>query len=151
MKSIKQNLILFCSLLFFSPFIIYDFRLSTVLYPLMFIMLPILIYSLVTKKKSIFLIAFTAVLLICYVLLSIVILFRFVLCGYSQTKYAYVNRHNQNIKLVGRDYSCYGTMGDLVLYKQYSVSSNIKFEIYYKTFVNYENVEIDTTEWIRIE
>lgn len=71
----------------------------------------------------------------------------FVMCGYSQKKYEYVIKRYDNIKLVGRDYSWYGTTGDLVLYKEFSISRIIKIEIPYKTFIDYNDIDIDSTIW----
>ena len=69
------------------------------------------------------------------------------LCGYGPTEEKYLSRSNSDLKIVGRDFSCFGTTGDLVLYKQYSVSNNIKLETYYKTFVDYKNINVDTSLW----
>ena len=63
----------------------------------------------------------------------------------------YVNKKNSNIKLVGRDFSCYGTTGDLVLYKQITIIKRIKIEVYYKKYVDYKNIDIDTAIWRHIE
>ncbi len=89
--------------------------------------------------------------LIPYFFFTLIFILKFVFCGYSQKDYKYVDRKNDNIKLVGRDFSCYGTTGDLVLFKEFSISKNIKIEIPYKTFVDYKNIDIDTSIWKPIQ
>jgi hypothetical protein len=147
MKTIKQKLIFLGVLIISSPLAIGNLRLNSFTYPAIWIFLPFLIYSLFPGRRSlpqkIALIVFT----IFYSLIFFVFLLPFVLCGCGPTKDRYVSKENDNLKLVGRDFSCFGTTGDLVLYRQFSVSENIKLEIYYKTFVDYENINVDTAVW----
>ena len=150
MKTIKKKLILLGVLLIISPLVIGPLQLSRLVYPLIWIYLPFLLYSILRKLKPTLKIVLVILTGIAYGLTSLVFLTSFVFCGYGQAQDEYVNKTNKNLKIVGRDYSCFGTTGDLVLYKQFCISKNIKLEFYYKTFVDYKNVTVDTTIWKRI-
>jgi len=133
-----------------SPLVINGFRLSSFIYPILWIGIPIFIYSLLARKNSILVSILLAIPLIPYFLFTLFYILQFIFCGYSERKYEYVNKKNENLKIVGRDFSCYGTSEDLVLYKEFSISKNIKIEMYYKKFVNYKNIDVDTTIWKHI-
>jgi hypothetical protein len=150
MKTIKQKLILFGALLVISPLVIGPLQLSRLIYPLIWIYLPFLMYSILGRFKPTLKIVLVILTGIIYGLTSLILFMRFILCGYGQTQDEYVNKTHENLKIIGRDFSCYGTTGDLVLYKQFSISKNIKLEFYYKTFVDYKNVTVDTAVWKRI-
>ena len=151
MKTIKQKLILFGILIISSPFVIGGLRLWSFTCPALLIFLPFLIYSFLPKIKPLLLKIILIISSILYALIFFVFFLRFLLCGYGAAQDEYVSRKNDNIKLVGRDFSCFETTGDLVLYKQFSISENIKLEIYYKTFADYKNINIDTTIWKPIQ
>lgn len=147
MNTIKQKLLFFGILIFISPLVIGEFRISSITAPLIWILIPYLTYLLLATRKTLFRKILVVLFLITYALITFVFLFRFILCGHGSMHDKYVSRSNSNLKIIGRDFSCYGTMGDLVLYKQYTVSNNIKLEIYYKTFTEYKNINIDTSLW----
>jgi hypothetical protein len=151
MKTIKQKLIFLGVLIIGSLFVIHGLRLSSFIYPIIWIFIPILIYSLFPKIKSLLTKIIFVTFLIVYGLIFSFFLLQFVLCGYGPTQDEYVNKGNANLKIVGRDFSCFGTTGDLVLYKQFSISNDIKVEIYYKTFVDYKDINIDTASWKLIQ
>ena len=130
-----------------STVVIGDFRLSSIIYPALWIGIPILVYFLAQRRSQFSLFAFLGIIVLPYFLGVLFFLLQFGLCGYSQMQDEYVNRKNNRIKLVGRDYSCYGTLNDLVLYKQITITKNIKVEFYYKKYVDYKNIDIDTTLW----
>jgi predicted membrane protein len=144
---LKQQIILIALLILMSTLVIGNLRLSSFIYPLLWVGIPIFIYSLLLKKKSIVMIVLFVLIAIPYFLYTAAYILGFVFCGYSQMKYEYVNKKNSSIKIVGRDYSCYGTTEDLVLYKEYPILESIRIQIYYKTFVDYKNINIDTTIW----
>lgn len=150
MKFLKHKLFSIILLILISPIVIGDFRFSSFIYPLLWIGIPIIIYSLLPTRKSILVKALLVLTIIPYYLYTIVFVLKFIFCGYSQKDYKYINRRNHNIKLVGRNFACYGTTEDLVLYKEFSISQNIKIEIPYKTFVDYKNINIDTSIWKHI-
>lgn len=147
MRTIKQKLIFLVVLILVSPLVIWGLRISSVTYPLIWIFIPYLIYSLLKRHKSLLKKILLIIFLLVYGLFFSFFLLRFVLCGYGPTEEKYLSRSNSDLKIVGRDFSCFGTTDDLVLYKQYSVSNNIKLEIYYKTFVDYKNINVDTSLW----
>ena len=148
---LKQKIILIGVLMLMSTLVIGGLRFSSFIYPLLWIGIPIFIYSLLPRKKSLMMATLITLIAIPYMLVTAFSMLRLVLCGYSQMEYKYVNKKNENFKIVGRDFSCYGTTDDLVLYIEYSISKNIKIEIYYKTFVDYEGINIDTTAWKHIQ
>lgn len=148
---LKNTLILIGLLILMSFLVIGKFRLSSIIYPLLWLGIPIFIYSLLPKKKSLILAILIVLIAIPYFGVTCFSILGQVLCGYSDMRYKYVNKKHSNIQIVGRDYSCYGTNNDLVLYKQFSLTDNIKFQIYYKTFVDYKNINVDTTLWKPIE
>lgn len=86
-----------------------------------------------------------------YILAGFYFLLQLMVCGYGPSKEQYASKKNSHFKIIGRDFSCYGTTGDLVLYKQFSISENIKLETYYQTWPDYQSMGIDTTKWKRLE
>jgi hypothetical protein len=149
MKYLKLKLILLVIFILASFMVIGDFRLDTITYPVIIIYIPFLMYK-PLKNYGLLSIFYPIILLGCIVCF----LFNgcgFFLCAYRDNGYEYVNKKNKNIKIVGRDYSCFMTTGDLVLYKRYSLTDNIGFEIYYKTFPDYKNITIDNAVWKRID
>lgn len=130
-----------------SFLVIGKFRLSSIIYPLLWVGIPVFSYLLLPKKKSVLLATLIVLLAIPYFAVTFFSMLRHVICGYSDMRYEYVNKKNNKVKLVGRDFSCYGTNNDLILYKEFSITENVKFQIYYKTFVDYKNIDIDTTVW----
>jgi hypothetical protein len=151
MKNLKFKLILLGTLLLTSFLVIGNFRFSSITYPALLIYIPFLSYTTLPFDKSRLIQIFLAVIGFCCIILGCIFLLRFVLCGYGERQNEYVNRKNKNIKIVGRDFSCFGTTGDLVLYQEYSLTDNIKIEFYFKTFPDYKKVNVDTTKWKRIE
>jgi hypothetical protein len=147
---LKYKIILIVLLFLISPLVISNFRFSSVIYPFLWISIPIFIYSLLPKKKPMLVTILMVLVLIPYLFTTLFSMLGIVMCGYSPKEYKYVSKQSDNIKLVGRDFSCYGTNEDLVLYKEFSISENIKIEIPYKTFVDYKNIDIDSTIWTRI-
>ncbi len=150
-KITKHKLIALGLLVILSPFVVYDFKLSKLTYPILWIGIPLFLYSLLPKKKPRILSVFVVLLGIVFFLNTAFSFLGFVFCGYSKSNFNYISTKNRNIKLVGRDYSCYGTTGDLVLYKEFSISKAIKIEVFYKKFRDYKNINIDTAIWKRIE
>ncbi len=150
-KSILISVLLILILALLSTLVIGNFRLSDLIYPILWIGIPILVYFLLQGKSPFSIGAFLGILVIPYVLGTFYFLMQFVFCGYGQMHDKYVNKKNSNIKLVGRDFSCYGTTGDLVLYKQITIIKRIKIEVYYKKYVDYKNIDIDTAIWRHIE
>jgi hypothetical protein len=151
MKYLKLKLILLGILILASFIVIGDFRISLITYPVLLVCIPFLIYKYLLICKIPGLEILFSIILICCLLYLTLSTLRFFMCGYGDRKDEYVNRKNKNIKIVGRDFSCFGTTGDLVLYKNYSLTDNIGFEIYYKTFPDYKNVKIDSAVWQRID
>jgi hypothetical protein len=148
MKYLKLILL---GLMFVASFLVIgNFSLRTIAYPLLSIYLLFLAYNSLKVKSPLWLGNLLALLGFCYLLFTIFSGCGFVLCAYGQRQTEYINRKKPNITIVGRDYSCFGTTGDLVLYKTYSLSDNVALEIYYKTFPDYKNVDVDTTIWKRI-
>jgi hypothetical protein len=149
-KTLKYKLLATAILIFLSTLVISGFRLRSIIYPLFWIGIPVFIYSIIPKKES----GLKAVLIVCssifYILTGIGFLAS-LLCGSQQGQYRYIHKTNKNLKLIGRDYSCYGTTEDMVLYKEFSISKDIKLETHYKTFVDYKNINIDTTVWQRVD
>jgi hypothetical protein len=143
----KQQLILLGLLLLCSTLVIGEYRIWYFTMPVFWICLPVFIYSLLRKTRKQIIVVLISLMLGGYGLFAIFSIFRFVMCGYRSPNDWYVSRTNENVKIVGSDFSCFGTTGDLVLYKQYSVTKNIKFEIYYRTFLDYKNIDIDKSAW----
>jgi len=74
---------------------------------------------------------------------------RHILCGYGTASDWYVSTKNKYLKLIGRDFSCLGTSGDLILYKQYQILPGFKLEYHYQTFDDYK-INLDSTTWKKI-
>ncbi len=146
-KSILISILVILILALLSTVVIGNFRLSSIIYPALWIGIPILVYFLAQGNSPFSSFAFLGIIVLPYFFGGLFFLFQFGLCGYGQMQDEYVNKKNSRIKLVGRDYSCYGTMNDLVLYKQITITKNIKVEFYYKTYVDYKNIDVDTTLW----
>src|SRR5690348_2486067 len=134
MKTIKQKLIFLGALIIISPLVIGDLRFRSFTYPAICIFLPFLIYSFFPKTKSLLQKIILIVFIVSYCVFFFMSLLGVLLCGNGPTQEKYVSKQNDHLKIVGHDFSCFGTTGDLVLYKQLSISDNIKLEIYYKTF-----------------
>ena len=151
MKYLKSKWTALGILILMSPMVIGDFWLSSITYPLLWIYVPIVIYTLLPKKNSRLKTIFTILFFISYIFICIIPLLRIVMCGYGQSSYEYVSKTNPSIKLVGRKFGCYGTTEDLVLYKVYSISKYIKIETHYKTFIDHKNIVVDSSQWKKIE
>jgi len=54
---------------------------------------------------------------------------------------SYTSKSNNSVKLVCRSYECYGTDGDCKLYKQYSITTHLKW------VTKFNEKAIDTTLW----
>ena len=148
MKTLKQKLIFLATLILTYPLVILGFRISSLSYILILVFVPFFIHSLLPKTKTLIIRIIFGVFIAAYGLFSFFSLLRFALCGYGPTNEKYVNRSNSNLKIVGRDFSCFGTTGDLVLYHQYSITAFLKAEIYYKTSKDYkEDIKVDTSIW----
>jgi len=147
MKTIKPKLIFLGLLLIISTIVIGELRIRSLTMPILWVYFPFFIYSLLDKTKLKLLKSLILLFLTGYSLFALLAVFRFVMCGSGSSSDWYVNRANENLKIVGFDYSCLGTTGDLVLYKQFAVLKTIKFEIYYKTFEDFKNITIDTVKW----
>lgn len=153
MGTLKQKLIFLGILIITYPLVIGDVIIRSFTYPVIVIFIPILVYSILLKYKP-FSILIKSVIIIAgfvYGLFFLFFLLGFALCADGNTQDRYLNKENSNIKIVGHDFSCFGTTGDLVLYKQFSISKSIKLQVYYKTFVDYRDIKIDTAVWKRIE
>ena len=147
MKSLKLNLIILGSFVFMSLFVIGTFRFSSITYPAILIIIATSIYKfLQSNSPTITKVIAGAAGIVCLYYLAIFI-FQFSLCGYGPRQDKYINIKHANLKIVGRDFSYFGTTGDLILYKHYSFSDKIGLELYYKTFPDYRNVHIDNTIW----
>jgi hypothetical protein len=151
MKYLKSKWTVLVILLLTSPLAIGGFCLNSITYPLLWIYIPFVIYKILPNKKSRLKTILITISFICYIFICLLPILRFVMCGYGQSNYKYVSKKNPNVKLVGRDFGCYGTTEDLVLYKEYSISKYIKIETHYKTFIDYKNISIDSSEWRKIE
>jgi hypothetical protein len=149
MTLIKRKLILLGALVLSSFLVIGNFRFISITYPALLIYVPVLIYTGLRFCRSLLIQVLLAVAGLCCLGLGAIFLFRFVLCGYGDKRTEYTSRKYTNIKLVGRDFSCFGTSGDLILYKEYSLAGNMGIEIYYTTFPDYRNVSVDTAIWKR--
>src|ERR1700753_309775 len=119
MKTTKQKLIVLGALLIISPLVIGPLQLSRFIYPLIWIYVPFLIYSNLGRVKPTLKIVLIILTGIIYGLASLVLFMRFILCGYGQSQIEYVHKTHTNLKIIGRDFSCFGTTGDLVLYRQF--------------------------------
>ena len=151
MKYLKSKWTALGILILISPLVIGDFWLSSVTYPLLWIYLPMVIYTILPTKKSQLKRILITIFFISYISICIIPLLRIVMCGYGQSSYEYVSKTNPSIKLVGRTFGCYGTTEDLVLYKVYSISKYIKIETHYLTFTDHKNIIIDSSKWKKIE
>jgi len=149
MKSLKLNLTIIGLLIFMSLFVIGTFRFSSITYPTLLIFIPISTFKLSRGDPSpaIKIVAGIAGLVCLFYL--VIFIGQFVLCGYSVRQNEYINKEDDRIKIVGSDFSCFGTTGDLVLYKHYSIWNNIAIEFYYKTYPDYKNINIDNAIWRR--
>lgn len=148
---LKYKIVLIGVAILISPLVIGNFRFSIFTYPLLWIGFPFFIYSLLPKKRSVILSTLLALAAVSYFLVTSFFLLRLALCTNGQMEYKYVSKRNSSVKIVGRDFSCYGTSNDLILYKEFSISDDIKIQIHYKTFADYRNINIDTTIWQRIK
>ena len=151
MKGLKSTLAIIGLLIFMSFLVIGTFRFSSITYPALLVLVPIITFRVLRSDLSpIFKIVGSIAGIVCLFYL-LIFLAQFVLCGYSVRQNEYVNRKNKKITIVGRDFSCFGTTGDLILYKHYSVAANIGLEFYYKTCPEYKNINIDSAIWQRAE
>jgi hypothetical protein len=151
MKYLKSKWTALGILIIMSPLVIGGFWLSSVTYPLLWIYAPIVIYQCLPTKKTRLQNTLVTIFFICYFFISLIPLLGVLMCGYRISNYEYVSKNNSNIKLVGRDFGCYGTTEDLVLYKEYSISQYIKIVTHYKTFIDYKNISVDSSLWRKIE
>jgi len=144
--SVKERLFLFMLLLGISFFVLGEIRLARFLNPLLWIFPLFITYPWLIKIRTLLFQALAALAVAAYLVILLLQLPRLFLCGYKQMGDFYTRKGNENIKLTGRDWSCYGTTGDLILYKQFTLSPHLKIEYYYKTCPDHK-VDIDTTEW----
>jgi hypothetical protein len=151
MKHLNLKLIIAGILLIASFFVIGEFRLRTVIYPVLLIYLVFLIYKVFSFVKSPVKKSVLGLLGIFILGVLAFLLLHFMLCGYGERDDKYINKKNKNIKLTGRDFSCFGTAEDLILYKTYSITDYFAIELHFKTFPDYKNVIVDTTIWEKID
>ena len=147
----KYKWVILLGLILTYPIVIGSFWLNSITYPLLLVYIPIFIYDFLPNKKPRLKIALTIIGFIIYIIITFIPLLRQLLCAYGRTSTEYVNKNNPNLKVIGRDFSCYGTTNDLVLYKQYTVLKYVNFEIYYKTTPeDYNTGPMDTTIWKKV-
>jgi len=151
MKYLKLKLTLLGVLVLASLLVIGNIALRSITYPILSVYILFLAYNSLQVKGPLFVSRLLALFAVCYLGFFAISACRSVLCGYGERRTEYINRKNPNIKIVGRDFSCLGTTGDLILYKNYSLLAKVELEIYYKTFPDYKDVKVDTTIWKRID
>jgi len=146
---VQRRLIISITVFLLSFVVIGDFHLDYILSPFVWILPIYVIYPWLTKHTTeLWKDTLPYVIIIS---LSAIVYFgcRHILCGYGTASDWYVSTKNKNLKLVGRDFSCFGTTGDLVLYKQYQILPGFKLECHYKTFEDYK-VNLDSATWEKI-
>lgn len=131
------------SCLFFLTEIEYDnFKLSPIVYPLIWISIPfILKYFLPESSLKI-----SHVLIASLVYTAIISFYLFfsVFCAWSKDLLLYKNKKDKSTLIVCRTYDCYGTAEDCRLFNVKKLTSHIKWVTKFKEEI------VDSTKWDKI-
>jgi hypothetical protein len=140
-KILKSGIII--GLLYLLTNIEYDnFKLSGIVYPLIWISLPIILRYILVKEKisrGTYLIG-----IVVFIFITIFHLLSSIFCAWSNHSALYKSKSNESITIVCRTYDCYGTAEDCRLYEV------IKLTTHFKWVTKFNEKIVDSTKWEKV-
>jgi hypothetical protein len=125
----------------------YDhFRLSKIVYVIIWIIVPLLIGKYFPKKKSVINYILVTVVVITYLatfLVGLVMITGF--CNYGNQETWYVNKNNKSVKIIKRNYACFETDNDTELFKERKLTNHISW------VTGFNENPIDTSVWLKVD
>ena len=124
------------------PLEIGSFKLKTLVYSILWLSLPVIIYRLFPANSGI-MGNVVGVITVVYIFLTLVpgFIFLFGFCAWVNQSTRYISKKDISIKIIQRGYACYGTDDDKVLFRQWTVTKHIKW------VTEFNETTIDTVVW----
>jgi len=124
------------------PFEYDNHRAKTLLYPLIWISIPIIIYKFISIKNRITKYILAAIGSLIYLLFSIVFwLVILGFCAWGNEYKLYVNKHDSSVSIINRGYSCFETDDDYYCFKERKLTDHLKY------VTDFDKTKVDTSEW----